>query len=902
IACLADAVEYAHSRGVLHRDIKPDNVLLEPVTNGALLPAEDGGGYVPKLTDFGLAKYMASGDDQTGDLHERSGIAFGTPAYMAPEQATGRHETIGVGTDVYALGGLMYRLLAGRTPIRGETPQETLQRISSEVPVPPRQLRDCVPRDVQAICMKCLQKKQEHRYASARDLADDLRRYLAGEPIAARPSGPLERVWRAALRHPAAAALLVVLLVGTITGLVGLSIHNKQLGAALRRAETSERTTRSLLYGAVMQQAWEAWHARDFLRARQALAAAARAGAGGTVDHRGFEWHLLARLTPPRLHQTILGFHRGNATSVRYSPDGKLLASAGSGGILRIWAMPEGRERHVLAGHEGDINRISFSPDGRTIATASDDGSAKLWNVDSGDLERVLEGHPRRVFEVVWSLDGNRLASAGDGEGIRVWDVHSGQLVSVLPARNVTAMAVWPQTGRLVSAEKHGGIRIWDFTELRQIGSFDPAHLRDVEQITFSSDAGRMLTASRDGTVREWDLASYQLLNLFQGHLDAVHAAGYLPDTNLIATASRDRTIRIWRRSGRQMSVIRGHSDCVWSLDMAPDGRMLVTAGRDGTVRLCRWSDWVKDDAERVIDSHITATENSTAYAPDGSRFAAISGNGSVLVHHVGDASPAMRLGPLEETGRPVALEFAPDGRSLLTGSIDGKLVVWNLNDASHETLTVQSGRIWDIKFAPDGTAFATCGEDAETRLWNWPGLSRRAQFGGHDGLVLDVSFTPDGQTFATCGSDGQVILWNMASGEIVQRLRTRTGMVHAIQFTADGEILAAACHDGTVQFWNRTTGTLVRTLSLADEQVWCLDFTPDGRTLVTGGSRAIRLWHRESGQPLAVFRSPHYGVCRSVTFSPDGRALLAVAGNDTWNGTLRLWSCDIPDTSPGHP
>jgi serine/threonine-protein kinase len=202
VTTLAAAVQHAHERGVLHRDLKPGNILLVPRPEQSAGRPPDDLGFTPRITDFGLAKPLEAEGDGTA-----SGVVVGTPAYMAPEQAAGRSRALDARTDVYALGVILYELLTRRLPFRGASPQHTLEQVRTEPPLPPRAVQPRVPRDLETICLKCLEKEPWQRYASAADLADDLRRFQAGEPIRARPVGAAERLWRWAGRKPVLAAL-----------------------------------------------------------------------------------------------------------------------------------------------------------------------------------------------------------------------------------------------------------------------------------------------------------------------------------------------------------------------------------------------------------------------------------------------------------------------------------------------------------------------------------------------------------------------------------------------------------------------------------------------------------------------------------------------------------------------
>jgi predicted Ser/Thr protein kinase len=466
---LARAVHAAHEKGIVHRDLKPANVLL----------TADG---TPKVVDFGLAKRL---DGAT--LHTQTGAVLGTPDYMAPEQAEG--QAVGPAADIHALGTLLYQMLTGRPPFVAENALDTLLRVRLDEPVPPSVLQPKVPRDLSTVCLKCLPKAPAQRYASARDLADDLRRFLNGEPVRARPVGRAERLWRWCRRNPAVAALLVAvaltLVVGTAVSTVlavaadargryademqrlrGLADDKAQEALEQRaRAEKAELLARRRLYLSDMRVAERAWQDRLLPVMQNVLD---RHGEGSVEqDMRGFEWYYLARL-PLYPEQVVLRGHTKAVTGAVFSPDGLRIASAGGDGSVKVWDAATGLLRLTLPGHPWGILDVAFSPDGKQLASAGRDGTVKVWDSTTGRPERTLRGPARAVTGVAFTPDGGRLVSVSQGVvtekgqfvaggGIRAWDLASGrEVLSVWPgtpdksgASSSTATASgWPRPAR----------------------------------------------------------------------------------------------------------------------------------------------------------------------------------------------------------------------------------------------------------------------------------------------------------------------------------------------------------------------------------------------------------------------------------------------------------------------
>ncbi len=436
IADLARGVDAAHRQGVVHRDLKPANVLL------AGLPAAPIEECTPKITDFGLAKRRGEGVKTT------AGFILGTPCYMAPEQAAGKPEEVGPASDVYSLGAILYELLTGQPPFQDDAPLVTLQRVLSEDPVAPSQLKRRPQDDLDIICLKCLQKQPARRYSGAAALADDLERFLDGRPIQARPTAAAERLVKWTRRRPATAVFVGVSLLALLLLLAGAAWHTLQLHDALaaadraridaqterdalRRAkalvEDRERLVREYVYAVQLRQAQQLWYHADLTPMRELLAPYATPG---DSDPREFTWRYLWRLSHSD-RRTLEG-HTSDVYFVAWSPDGRRLVSAGREGVLHLWDAATGRDLYTLSGHKQEVNSAAFSPDGAALASVGDDGRIILWDAATGQERRRLQDSGEALQTVAWSPGGRLIAAAGRDRRIHLWDVDSGRQLAPL--------------------------------------------------------------------------------------------------------------------------------------------------------------------------------------------------------------------------------------------------------------------------------------------------------------------------------------------------------------------------------------------------------------------------------------------------------------------------------------
>lgn len=967
IELLARAMQVAHERGVVHRDLKPTNIMLVGglSTNGSAanctVSAQSASGAraeptvwsltsrlsaigtsdvtrqygTPKITDFGLAKRLD--DDSQLTL---TGVIVGTPSYMAPEQASGKSAQQGPAVDVYSLGAICYEMLTGRPPFKAPTSLETLELMRTTDPLPPTRLQPRVPRDLETICLKCLAKEPAARFATMGELADELSRFLNGEPIKTRSVSRLERAVKWARRHPAGASLIAVSLV-MVVAFIGVwgaftqrlreqrgaansarvdaekardaakisqteAIRSKNDAVAARdEALLQKERARRITYAVSIQAVHQAWLDGDLKRMQRILDGPGCLPRQSETDFRNWEWHYLQTLLAngrqgvscplqpqenPDSPRESTGLH-----AVCFSPDGRQLVVsdwlAGCG--VHVFDAESQTLIKTLTEHPRTVQVPLFSPDGKWLFTGGRVGAGSFLRDGSTREVRYSLPHPDNVYGACFSPDSRWLFTAAWDGQVRIWDVAHGELKSEWRAHHFKLhnVQISPDGQHLATCGQLGLVTLWEpdsagidrpWHEVAVL----PGHTNQVSGLAFSPDSQMLATSCEAGEIRLWDVRERRLIAPLYGHRKWVYQLQFSPDGRWLGACCDDMTASlIDPKTFRVARRLRGHTHCVRGLAFSPDSKRLATVGLDRQLKL-----WDLTLTADEFDEFTPATSRKLdiALIPGTQLVATSCYDGKV---HLWNRETLKLERSLDVRGEHEVtfLAASPQGRWLAATTVEYPpiITVWDCETWQVvRTLNGHTAAIRALEFSPDGQRLASCGYDSSVRIWDLGGTSDPVVIRDLMERHNAVCWLPDSRRLLIGGTANDLIEWDVGEHREIRRFSGHSLGILAINIFDKARKAAVASSETQVRIWNLETGQLELTVPGHAASISQQAVSADGQRLFTVSyDNTIRVWDLETGFELLSF-SPQAEIEYAIEFDSESQTLF----DSSARGSFRAW------------
>ena len=810
---IAEAIQFAHDNAIIHRDIKPANIMITQYN-------------IPKVMDFGLAKMMHDTENLS-----KTGETMGTPAYMSPEQVYG--QKMDLRTDVYSLGATLYQAITQRPPFQGENHLNIMYQVVNKEAIPPRILNPDIPVEIEAVCLKCLEKKPQRRYQNVKTFIHDLHNYQRHLPISARPLTVLIQLQKFALRHRTIIATsLFTIMSFFCAGVIAtvqwwraeeqariaqrekLQKEHHYLSASIRLSKIAlTKANNAAQSGLWRESGVFSGIALDVVKQFS----------GANIDNLRAQSHSFIRQA---LHSESLIweiFHtKSSYYALDFSASGDLLATATQQHHLCLWDTNTTLLRKQVVAHKDDIYQIKFSPLHDMIATCSADGTIKIWNNDLKMLAS-LAGHKDIVRDIDFHHSGEKLASVSWDGTIKVWNTRNFELIYTITVPHTKIYSVCFYKDQLITGDEDGYITIWsDKKQQAQLSG----HSSGINNIDCHNDL--LVSSSADNTIRVWNIEEQQQLFILGEHEDKVYNAIFSDDGKFVFSVSRDRTAKVWDLATRKLRrTITAHHGSVYNVAYNAKNNSFATASLDETIKI--WSN-----------------ENI-----------------SPQQYHV-------------HNDKVYCVDFDVNSNCFASSSRDRTIQLWGQNKA---ILQGHSGTVYSVAFSPSGRWLASTSSDRSLKIWDTKKAQLLCELACQEQLSPSRFLNEEQDIVLVQNNDLQQ--WNFAQKRFVKTIVENIGELFAFNKNNDYIICAA---NRTLRIIHLPTNTQIKKTFSADIAYIC--FHPHKNiAAISLQNKEIHIFDIENKRELAILHNL-FSVATALVFHAKYDVL--VAGNASliyiWN------------------
>ena len=843
---ICNTIAYSHSRKVIHRDIKPDNIMIGKFGETIVL-------------DWGLAKIIGENEQTSYKLQDDinllnlytgttfKGKAFGTPAYMAPEQANGDSDKIDERSDIYSLGAVLYEILTGTPPFSGKTVKNVLEQVKSGIIIPIIEKIEDAPLDLCAIAEKALQKDPKDRYPTVAEMIDDINHFMSGKRVRAYEYTSFELLKKFVTRNRTYSVIFLSVFLFFIIGSVFIfnsyrnSLKNERiahLNLAMGYQEYAEKLLKEKRYSdsAIFSAAalfhnpfnkkspWNATFQFSKFKSSKNLMVHSKSTlySAHVLDNHAFIKNLYKFDFPVKV--------------LKVSPNGKYIAIANKKYKILIFNS-KFKKIKTLKGHKDEITSLNFSPDSNLLISGSRDKTVKIWNMTSQNGFKSYSGLFGEVYAVAFK-NNSEFAFASSDNKIHLINLQQNKESLIIPVNNKIKTLKFSSNGKvLILGDTLGNIKIWQKNNLFTI----KAHKESIVSIEFLNKDTQFVSASYDKTVKLWNLKTLKPLAQMK-NWDAFYSLAVSKNNKFIAAGSRDSTIKLWNLKSGKITTLRNHEQSVFGIAFVNNGKNLISSGEDKLLKL-----WKLNTYPEVVSFY-----GHTSYIP--------------------------------------SLAFSFDMKYLISTGWDKTIRLWNTKTGNNYLTIKEPFVSMSVTFSPYGKYFVTGSSDGKIRIWNTTTKHISAILKKHRGSIFSVTYSPNGKYLLSSGNDGLVVLWNL-SNLTVKKIFYETGAVYDAVFSPDGKYIVYGGRSKRIVVRNSKTYIIKKVLGLNLDTILSLDYSSTNKLASLGENGKVTLWNMKTMEK--EYTTATTTGNNMVRFSKNGKYFMTIGKNsvlrNTKNGDIVL-------------